>query len=72
MEGISGQNVLTSIDFPRKEYFQARENANELFMQFKDAIFSVWENAASGKATSPPAVEKTDKKEPKKNYFGSQ
>ncbi len=25
MEGISGQNILTSIDFPRPEYFEARE-----------------------------------------------
>ena len=25
MEGLSGQNILTSIDFPRPEYFEARE-----------------------------------------------
>ena len=25
MEGIAGQNILTSIDFPRPEYFEARE-----------------------------------------------
>lgn len=25
MEGISGQNIITSIDFPRQEYFEARE-----------------------------------------------
>jgi D-amino peptidase len=25
MEGVSGQNILTSIDFPRPEYFAARE-----------------------------------------------
>jgi D-amino peptidase len=25
MEGISGQNIITSIDFPRPEYFEARE-----------------------------------------------
>lgn len=25
MEGVSGQNIMTSIDFPRPEYFEARE-----------------------------------------------
>lgn len=54
-----------------QQVFFRQENANELFMQFKDAIFSVWKSAAAGKATSPAAVEKTDKKEPKKKYFGS-
>lgn len=25
MEGVSGQNIMTSVDFPRPEYFEARE-----------------------------------------------
>jgi len=49
MEGLSGQNVLTSIDFPRPEYFEARElltadvNAviDGLFAGGADSVFVV-------------------------------
>jgi D-amino peptidase len=49
MEGVSGQNIMTSIDFPRPEYFEARElltadiNAviEGLFAGGTDAVFVV-------------------------------
>jgi len=49
MEGLSGQNILTSIDFPRPEYFKARElltadvNAviDGLFAGGADSVFVV-------------------------------
>ena len=49
MEGLSGQDILTSIDFPRPEYFKARElltadvNAviDGLFVGGADSVFVV-------------------------------
>ena len=55
-----------------QQVFFKQKNANELFMQFKDAIFSLWIRAASGKDSSDAPVKKTDEKKPKKKYFGSQ